>query len=103
MTRFQTVREALQFLAERLESGRFDEIADACSDSVRRASLIRAVEALAERHQANDIRLTYADSVFPSDRDKFKLGGHSSAIGHLHIDFARADDGWALVYIWICR
>lgn len=45
----------------------------------------------------------YSSRKFPVVGSTFKLGGHDSELGHMHIDFKRADGGWVLDDIWICR
>lgn len=45
----------------------------------------------------------YADREFPTERARFKLGGHASELGHVHIDFSRRDQTWFLDGIWLCR
>lgn len=45
----------------------------------------------------------YGDQEFPRTRDEFKLGGHQSELGHVHIDFVKRDGAWTLKDIWNCR
>ncbi|MHA3775490.1 hypothetical protein ACXR0O_28565 [Verrucomicrobiota bacterium sgz303538] len=45
----------------------------------------------------------YSSRKFPVVGSTFKLGGHDSELGHMHIDFKRTEAGWVLDDIWICR
>ncbi len=47
--------------------------------------------------------LEMAEKEFPCDCVEFKLGGHQSELGHIHIDFAKRDDSWVIKSIWMCR
>lgn len=44
----------------------------------------------------------YAQREFPKDAGEFKLGGHESELGNVHIDFVKQADGWRLKDIWVC-
>lgn len=56
-----------------------------------------------ERKRAGALRELYDDRKFPTDSETFKLGGHASELGHVHIDFIREKSGWRLKDIWNCR
>jgi hypothetical protein len=49
------------------------------------------------------LRERYGHLEFPARGDTFKLGGHASELGHLHVDFVRVEGGWRLRDIWNCR
>jgi hypothetical protein len=110
---FATLPAALEFLARALEAGDLTGLAAACEplppgnagpalDRVRDQSRRWALERLAELHRDVDLRIRYAGRAFP-EATEFKLGGHASELGHLHIDFERYEVGWRLKDIWICR
>ncbi len=114
--RFKRLRHAIEFLADALDRGDRDAIADACAEEApgrppattaglptAREYLLRAISQLGERHAEQSLRARYRRRGFPWIRRSFKLGGHASELGHIHVDFVRADGGWALHKIWICR
>jgi hypothetical protein len=102
---FQRLAEAVAFLASRLDAGKLDEIADACPDygDDTRSYRMNAIRALVDYHGEVDLRQRYESREFPSLERKFKLGGHGAELGHVHIDFAKASDGWQIANIFICR
>ena len=58
---------------------------------------------LNEHRRTGAFTKLYADRHFPSTASTFKLGGHASELGHIHIDFVRDAEGWRLKDIWNCR
>ena len=112
---FKRLDEAEEFLANRLDSKEFNAIANQClkrsqdeENCITGASLsneyrLAAVRALADRHAQRDLRDRYTDRTFPLDSTNYKLGGHASELGHVHVDFLLSDGHWALQEIWICR
>lgn len=59
---------------------------------------------LVEEHKkTGSLAKLYADRRFPSEIDAYKLGGHASELGHIHIDFVRHGNEWKLKDIWNCR
>jgi hypothetical protein len=123
---FETLAEAIDFIAECVESGSaltlFHETL-ASQVPVRKLVLKTAagrivvpVQPEAAEHFADwvfprlcqqqermDLRARYSDRDFPPDAERLKLGGHDSELGHVHIDFIRRDEGWCLEQIWECR
>lgn len=108
---FSTLREALTFLAEHLTVGDREAVASACDappgDAEEAAWWLShqaaAIAQLVDSHVREDLRLRYSGREFPLGAERFKLGGHASELGHLHIDFRRTAAGWVLEKIWICR
>lgn len=60
-------------------------------------------EALRKVHVRVALSKLYSGKEFPADRDRFKLGGHDSELGHVHVDFLKRDGKWFLESIWMCR
>ena len=60
-------------------------------------------EVLKEQDQRTPLIKLYSDIEFPQDKDKFKLGGHMSELGFIHIDFVKKDGKWYIGDIWQCR
>ncbi len=58
---------------------------------------------LREHKRTEAFTKLYKDRHFPSSGDTFKLGGHASELGHIHIDFDREGESWRLKDIWNCR
>lgn len=58
---------------------------------------------VAERKRTGALEKLYDGRAFPTDADTFKLGGHASELGHVHIDFVRDGANWKLKDIWNCR
>ena len=56
-----------------------------------------------ERERTGPFSKLYAKRQFPEAATTFKLGGHQSELGHIHIDFIREGAAWKLKDIWNCR
>ena len=112
---FANLSDAVEFLAAKLDSGDVDTIADQCADAVRdpsnmtpreespRSYRLAAIRELQKQHRVRSLRSTYAGREFPSDAGEFKLGGHQSEVGHVHIDFVRNGAVWRIKAIWECE
>lgn len=103
---FAKLPEALQFLATALEKDDYAGMTAACVPSDKGTSLSQqraAFEALQTAHKAKALGERYGKLEFPAKGDTFKLGGHGSEIGHLHVDFVRANGKWQLKDIYQCR
>jgi len=112
---FRTLAEAVAFLASRLEADDLEAIADQCGAAARdvereaagvgspRDHRLRAIEQLALRHAARDLRSRYRFRRFPWRARAFALGGHGKELGHVHVDFVKDASSWRLEEIWVCR
>ena len=58
---------------------------------------------LKERERTGPFSKLYANRQFPEAATTFKLGGHASELGHIHIDFIREGAAWKLKDVWNCR
>jgi hypothetical protein len=97
--RFETLTDAVHFLAQALNAGDDEALAGASREELPAWVLKR----LTERPQQTPLPQLYAGREFPDAADEFKLVGHGSELGPIHIDFVRAADGWQLRRIWMCR
>jgi hypothetical protein len=111
---FIDLSAAVEFIAQALDTDDHERLADACVEEfewredipglpMRREYRLREIALLADRHKRSSLRLLYAGRSFPSQDERFKLGGHGKELGHLHIDFVRSELGWQLENIWQCR
>jgi hypothetical protein len=111
-TTFASLGDAVDHVAALLDSRSFDVLAESVGAvdtpvapglPTDRDYCLRAISLLAMTHEKTDLRDLYRGREFPQDVDKFKLGGHASELGHIHIDFVRQEDGWRINRIWQCR
>lgn len=58
---------------------------------------------VAARERTGALGKLYGKRTFPTDANTFKLGGHASELGHVHIEFVRNGASWRLKEIWNCR
>lgn len=101
---FQSLSEATKFLDRALMFRNRTAILNALDSSSYFSQHPAVFEMLVdERKRAGALGKLYADRKFPTDSDTFKLGGHASELGHVHIDFIREKSGWRLKDIWNCR
>ncbi len=101
------LRELAPFLAalDRLiRQEDLGSLADAMPEGdAPRETRVRSLEQLRGALGDRTLAQIYSGEEFPADKDRFKLGGHDSAIGHTHIDFTRRHGLWRLERIWQCR
>lgn len=97
---FTDLQEAVRFIADTLDSNDHDALTAASREPLPAEWVLQR---LRERHAATPLPQLYAGRRFPLLGRAFKLGGHDRELGHLHIDFARVESGWALERIWMCR
>ncbi len=104
---FATVPEAVEFIAECLDNDDHNSLSTACVGGDRPQVYLtthrRAFDMLRAAHGRTPLQSLYATRAFPKDQNTFKLGGHMSEIGHIHIDFVKIDGNWHLQDIWDCR
>lgn len=102
---FAKLADALAFLQTALEKDDYAGLVAACAAGEKStlAQHRAPFDQLKTAHQAKALRERYAKLEFPAQADTFKLGGHASELGHLHVDFVRVDGGWRLKDIWNCR
>ena len=105
---FETLTDALSFIERCLSNGERDRLFEACVQSCASDFMCPHIfEELFTIHVKRRLRSLYLDRSppieFPPDSDNFKLGGHQSELGHIHIDFKRLDRAWRLDRIWMCR
>jgi hypothetical protein len=98
MKTFLNLSHAVGFISEALEEDDWKSLADAC-----RAELPAAWVRLQETHRTTPLPELYADREFPKNSTEFKLGGHDTELGHIHIDFVKESNGWEIKQIWMCR
>ena len=101
MRTFSDLAEAVRFLAGVLETG-LDRgsLAEACREPLPPEWVL---DRLREQAAVTPLVRLYAGWEFPPAAREFKLGGHASELGHIHIDFVRSDAGWQIQRIWMCR
>jgi len=100
MRAFNDPQEAVWFLAAALDNDDLDGLAAASRQPLPAEWELKR---LRERHAATPLPQLYAGREFPQHGNAFKLGGHDRELGHIHVDFVRAESGWELERIWMCR
>jgi hypothetical protein len=109
---FQSLAEAVAFIAECTASNATLELFNQTIDAEKQAEkYIERPEffaqwtfpALRKQYEIMDFRIRYQGWNFPTDIERFKLGGHDAELGHIHIDFIKRDKGWVIERIWQCR
>ena len=85
---FSSLADAVAFIVTCLDNDDHEKLAAAC------------IKPLEDHPSIPDL---YAGKQFPESETQFKLGGHAKELGHIHVDFVRNDDGWAIEEIWQCR
>ena len=101
---FLSLSQALIYISERLERGDADTLLAACAherhpagdEREREAFSTRLFPALQEYHRQQDFRLRYQERGFPTDMDRFTLGGHLAELGGIAIEFTQVAAGWVL-------
>jgi hypothetical protein len=110
--RFRSLSEAIDFIAVCLETdtttGLSAEIegleALLSGDRGYAYYFVRDIfTPLKEIHEKKDLRNLYRDREFPTDEHGFKLGGHFSELGNIHISFMHRDGGWVIHDVWLTR
>ena len=99
---FTALKDAVAFIADCLDKNDLDRLAAACANKDGRTNK-NALEALRRSNENTPLGKRYAGREFPTDKDTFKLGGHMSELGFIHIDFVKRDNAWRLDNIWMCR
>ncbi|MBN2147637.1 MAG: hypothetical protein JW726_09625 [Anaerolineales bacterium] len=109
---FQSLAQAVGFIAERLECDAPEELL-ATFANTRRARPYKPFEiecftgyafpALQKCHQEMDLRVRYTGQDFDPALREHQLGGHMQELGCIHIDFVKTASGWVLEEIWLCR
>lgn len=62
------------------------------------------IDRLAGQHEELSYHAILREKPGWTKADSWKLGGHGSRFGHIHIDFVKQLDGkWYLKRIWGCR
>lgn len=103
---FGKLGEALQFLAKTIESDDYAGLTAACATPDKGPSIAQhraPFDLLKTAHKAKPLAERYSKLEFPAQGDTFKLGGHGSELGHLHVDFVRVNGKWQLQDIYQCR
>lgn len=98
--RFKTTKDAIAFITECVEKKNSSRLTAACAGDTKAGTFLKA---LARLHAATPLPQLYAGKTFPKEKAKFSLGGHGEKWHHIHIEFTRKEDGWALARIWLCR
>ena len=109
--RFQTLAEALDFVATCLET---DAVAGLAEEMDALGGLLEMdpswpyyfrqyFSALKEIHLTKDLRQLYAGESFPDDAEWLELGGTFGDLEHKAIRFAKKDRGWVLDSILMYR
>lgn len=97
---FERLDHAVAFLAGKLDREALDELVLSPAQAVKD---YQALTSLLATHRQKDLRKLYEGREFPAKGDEFKLGGHDSELGNVHIDFGRVGGAWRLEKIWMCR
>jgi hypothetical protein len=110
--RFQCLSEAVDFIAVCLETDAADNLASEIenlkalleADSGYAHYFTKSVFALLkEIHREKDLRGLYREREFPATEQGFKLGGHLSELGNIHIGFRQQDNSWIICDVWLTR
>ena len=96
---FTNLQQAVDFIATALESTNTAAIAAACIEKPNQLDLTH----LQDLNKAKPLRTLYAHRTFPTEADAFKLGGHMSELGFIHINFIRTNGIWYLNSIMECH
>lgn len=102
---FGKLSEALVFLQKALDNNDYAALSTAClaGEKGMLAQQRAPFDQLKSAHQAKTLKERYGKLQFPDKGDTFKLGGHDSEVGHLHVDFVRVKHQWHLQDIYLCR
>jgi hypothetical protein len=102
---FAKLADALAFVQTALEKDDYAGLVSACAAGAKStlAQHRAPFEQLQTAHKAKPLAQRFGKLEFPRQQDTFKLGGHDSEIGNLHVDFVRVDGQWRLKDIWNCR
>lgn len=112
VSHFEDIDESIDFIAECIETNaaialcaQFAYSLKPTTDQARYAMYFAqwVFPKLCECHQKLDLRTRYQDRKFPTKGGRYTLGGHAKELGHIHIDFVKSEQGWALDNIWECR
>ena len=105
---FRDLEEAFDFMSECFESDDYNRFYEAIID--RKEKYSPGIERVKEYffmlkgvHMNKSLREIYSDREFPLDDGEFKLGGHMSELGFLHINFRKKGDYWYLASVYTCR
>lgn len=105
---FEILADALTFIGKCLDEDEYTKLAHTCIGGHKPKGVYLAqhrtpFDMLQAAHQKESLLKRYARQEFPKDADTFKLGGHMSELGCLHVDFVKKNDKWFLADIWNCR
>ena len=99
---FTNLQQAVDFIATGLESTNFVAISNACVHPTLRTTE-HALKDLQKTNTRTPLRKLYSDRTFATNAATFKLGGHMSELGCIHIDFVKTNEFWMLKDIWMCK
>jgi hypothetical protein len=99
---FSSLKEAVSFISYCLDKDDYASLAKACTNE-RKITKEFVLRSLKAKHQEKPLPERYNKVEFPKESNAFKLGGHASELGHIHIDFVKRKNKWFLDYIWVCR
>lgn len=105
---FLNLKNAVEFISKCLENDDYKKLSETCIGGVRKNPpyIVQhkvVFEMLKEQNQKIPLIKLYSEIEFPKDKDKFKLGGHMSELGCIHIDFVKKDGKWYIGDIWSCK
>lgn len=109
---FDSLKGAVDYIAVVLDTHEFSKLANmvgakdepvASGLPKSREYCLRAIDHLAATSSRTDLRTLHLGREFPTDADKFKLGGHASELGHIHVDFEKQGICWKVARFWLCR
>lgn len=100
---FTILADAVAFITQHVREDNYDAIFEICLDRRDKAHFINCIKLLKEIDEKTPLPALAEGISFPSDADRFKLGGHDSALDHIHIDFVKKEDKWFLDRIWLCK
>lgn len=100
---FTILADAVYFITKHVREDDYEGLFRICLDRSDKAFFTYCMELLKEIDEKTPFPTLYEGFSFPADADRFKLGGHDSELGHIHVDFAKKDDKWFLERIWLCK
>jgi hypothetical protein len=105
---FETLAGALQFIVDCLDKNDYPKLVGICvgghkPNGVYLAQYRTPFDMLRAAHQKESLLKRYDGKRFPEEEKTFKLGGHMSELGCVHVDFVKKNDQWFLADIWNCR
>lgn len=101
---FTELAPFLEWIDEALDQNEESKIVRSQTHKADAVGQLYDIERMKETLGQRSLSEVFSSEQFPSNESDFKLGGHSGALPHVHIDFKRNKDAtWSLYRIWTCR